>query len=72
MIVQLVDRLGGGGHESELVFLRSFRKIERKKDRNRSRKAIYAYICIFPFIHMFHDPENRILLEAISRLMCSL
>jgi hypothetical protein len=56
MIDQLTDRLYGGGHESELVFLRSFREIERKKYITAGRPYVHIYIYKFPFIHMFHDP----------------
>jgi len=27
---------------------------------------------VYPFIHMFHEPKNRILLKVMDRLVCSL
>jgi hypothetical protein len=52
MIVQLTDRLGGGGHKSELVFLRSFREIERKEYLTAGKPYvhIYTYISVYPHV----------------------
>jgi hypothetical protein len=72
MGIQLTDRSGCGGHENMMVFVPSFREMQRKKPQQRGHVCIYIYIYIYPFIHMFHDPKNIILLKALSRLVCSL
>ena len=69
MVVELTDRLFGGGRESDLVFLRLF--FVKLKEINHSREAICAYIYIYPFIRMFQDPKNRIYLKVMGLLVSS-